>query len=585
MPAYHCPNCLAAYRLDVSHCPRDGGELCSGEDPLIGVVLGERYHVEALLGEGGMARVYRVLHVGLQKTFALKAIFGDLAMDARMAARFELEARAASRLDHPNIVSTVDFAATPDGLLFLVLEYLEGQDLGHILVERGPLPPAEALGYFRQMMQGMAHAHARGLVHRDLKPDNLFIVPRDGKPHLKIVDFGLAHLVDARPEDNERITRAGEIFGTPEFMAPEQVRGGDITARTDLYAAGIILYQLLSGQTPFASDNPTDTLLRQCTDEPAALGAGGNGPDLPPRVNDLIRRLLAKDPGGRPESAAAVLAETEGIETVVRDQPAAVPQRPVTPVPRTASVPPRTITGRRPRVRGARMWLGLASAATSVASGAFFLHAALRRTPPAAAKGSAGDVAAATPEAASAVGPAPSEAGPAAKAPAVAAPAPVPAAAEPPAPAAAPPQEPAAPAPRSARSRRHDERWLKRGEALLTAQGLSMADLQLEPRLGKLWGQLDGAADRGDLWAADRTLEQIGNALQAFDYPRVLLKKKIERLYRDLDVPGEGPERGLLRALLDAEVVRLPRALASREGRRDLWREVSRLEDQARKKK
>jgi len=576
MPAYHCPVCLAAYRLDVSHCPRDGGELSSGEDPLIGVLLGERYQVEALLGEGGMARVYRVLHVGLQKTFALKAIFGDLAMDGRMAARFELEARAASRLDHPNIVSTVDFATTPDGLLFLVLEYLEGQDLGHLLLDRGPLPPSEALHYFRQMMHGIAHAHGRGLVHRDLKPDNLFIIPRDGTNHLKIVDFGLAHLVDSHADEHERMTRAGEIFGTPEFMAPEQVRGGEITARTDLYAAGIILYQLLSGRTPFASDNPTDTLVRQCSAEPPPLGSDGEGPDLAPQVGDLIACLLAKDPEDRPESAAQVLERIEGIEALLRDAPAAVIHQPVASVSRTASVPPpRTLSGPRPRAPRKRVWLGLASAATSLASGAFFLHAAMRPPPGAAAMSipnpSVGQSAGAEVEAAPAPHPA-VEAEHASVSP--------PAQIEQPTP--EPPPQSAAPSPRS---RRHDERWMRRGEALLTAKGLSPADLDLEPRLGRLWIDLQAASRAGNLSGADRALDRIGNALLAFDYPRVLLKQKIERLYGRLKELGDSPERGLVRALLDAEVVRLPQALASRERRRDLWAAVTALEDQARERK
>jgi len=569
MAAYHCPTCLAAYRLDVSHCPRDGGELLSGEDPLIGVVLGDRYEVEALLGEGGMARVYRVLHVSLQKTFALKAIFGDLAMDPRMAARFELEARAASRLDHPNIVSTVDFAATPEGLLFLVLEYLEGQDLGHLLLENGPLLPVEALGLFRQMLSGMAHAHARGLVHRDLKPDNLFIVARDGRSHLKIVDFGLAHLVDTRPEENDRITRAGEIFGTPEFMAPEQVRGGEITPRTDLYAAGIILYQMLSGRTPFASDNPTDTLLKQCTAEPPPLGAGGSEPGLPAQIHELVAHLLAKDPEDRPESAVAVLEQTEGIEALLCDTPVAVAPHPATPTSRTSSVPPpRTLNRQRSRQGGARLWLGVVSAATSVASGAFFLHAALKR-PMVAATATSMPMAPSEPEAMALEPPA----------------------SAPPAP-SSPYQTAAAPSVargrtaekeglRGRRARRHNERWIRRGEALLEAHGLSTADLDLDPRFANLWSALEIAAQGGQTALADRTLDQISGVLSAFDYPRVLLKKKIERLVQRLDA-ARSPEAGLTRALLDAEVVRLPQALASRAGREDLWREVGRLEKQAR---
>jgi hypothetical protein len=331
-------------------------------------------------------------------------------------------------------------------------------------------------------------------------------------------------------------------------MAPEQVRGEKITSQTDLYAAGIILYQMLSGRTPFASDNPTDTLLKQVSAAPPPLGARGSDGALPSEVDALIAALLAKPPQDRPASAGEVLERSGGIEVLLRDAPAA--RGPAVPaVSRTISVPPpRTISGPRPRASTRRVWLSVLGVATSAASGAFFLHAALAPHPRPEAS--------ATLAAAVVLEPAQPSAAP------------------------TPPADSPKPAPWPSR-RANDDRWVQRGEALLAAEGLSMADLGLEPRLQQLWNDLDASAARGDSTDADRVLERLGDAMTAFDYPRVLLRKKITRLYAHLAGPAAPAGARLTRALLDVETARLGEALATRQRRRDLWSAVTGLEARA----
>ncbi|MGH1340607.1 MAG: protein kinase domain-containing protein [Nannocystales bacterium] len=285
------------------------------EDAMLGVVLAERYRIDGVLGEGGMALVFHGHHLGLDRAIAIKVLKPAFVSDAQVRARFEQEARAVSRLEHVGIVKMYDVGTaevprldTP--VAFLVMERLRGAELSDLLRKDGPAPAPVAMGWLEEMLAAIAHAHARGVVHRDLKPENVFAcdVPEGGRI-LKLVDFGIAKMVQA--SGDAPLTQMGMIFGTPAYMSPEQATGHPVDGRTDLYSAGIILFEMLSGAVPFAAKNVME-VLRQHVREPP--------PELPvaPPVSKVLRRLLAKSPDDRYEDAAAALLAVQQARAELR---------------------------------------------------------------------------------------------------------------------------------------------------------------------------------------------------------------------------------------------------------------------------
>src|SRR5262245_5335472 len=232
----YCPRCGSAFPDGFRACPYDGTAVVS-EDPLPGTVLGERYVLETLLGEGGLGRVYAARHIRMPRRFAVKVPSGAAALHPRARTRFMHEAEAASRLDHPNVVSVIDFGESPEGLLYLVMELADGETLDKHIYTRRSYPEVDALEMVRQIAMGLEHAHQRGLVHRDLKPENIIIERSDGRP--RIVDFGLAILRELG--DSGRLTSRGMVLGSPAYMSPEQACAGTIDHRTDLFSLGVIL--------------------------------------------------------------------------------------------------------------------------------------------------------------------------------------------------------------------------------------------------------------------------------------------------------------------------------------------------------
>src|SRR6187549_5359 len=204
------------------------------EDLSIGSVLDGRYRIEAVLGTGGMGRVYRAEHTGIGRAVAIKVLHADLNRNREAAARFQREALASGRLDHPNIVGVSDFGVLDDGACYLVMEALEGESLGDRLDREKRLPWQEALAILRGVLSGLRHAHERGVVHRDIKPDNIFLARKDSDLVVKILDFGIAKLA-ASTGDDPASTRAGLTVGTPAYLSPEQAVGGAITPASDIY--------------------------------------------------------------------------------------------------------------------------------------------------------------------------------------------------------------------------------------------------------------------------------------------------------------------------------------------------------------
>ena len=265
-------------------------------DPLVGRLLDGRYRVEALVALGGMATVYRAIDTRLDRWVALKVMHADLARDEDFVNRFIGEAKSVARLSHPNVVSVFDQGR--DGPYpYLAMEYVPGRTLRDLLAERGRFPPGEALSIMVPLLSGLAAAHTAGIVHRDVKPENVLIAPGG---HLKVVDFGLARALSVNSQ-----TRTGVIIGTVAYLAPEQVTGTGADARTDIYAAGIVLYELLTGSKPHTGESPLAVAYKHVNETvppPSRLAPG-----VPPEVDRLVAQATSRDPRYRPADAGEFL--------------------------------------------------------------------------------------------------------------------------------------------------------------------------------------------------------------------------------------------------------------------------------------
>jgi serine/threonine protein kinase len=263
------------------------------------VVSGGRYRLERELGQGGMATVYLARDAELDRSVAVKILAERLAGDAAFRKRLLREARLAARLSHPNVVSVYDVGETEDGRPYIVMECVEGLTLADVLLERGRLPADEAVGLAVQACRGLAHAHAAGLVHRDVKPQNL-LLRDDGT--LKVADFGIA-----RAAETTALTQVGTVLGTAAYLSPEQAAGEEVTAATDLYALGAVLYELLTGRPPYTADSLADLAAKQA--EGAFPPVAELAPEVSAHVEDAVMRSLARNPAYRPQSADELARE------------------------------------------------------------------------------------------------------------------------------------------------------------------------------------------------------------------------------------------------------------------------------------
>jgi serine/threonine protein kinase len=256
-------------------------------------MLDGRYRVDAILGSGGMGRVYKAEHTGIGRAVAIKVLHARLGSSKEAAQRFQREALASGRLDHPNIVGVSDFGVLEDGSLYLVMEALEGEPLGKRLEREKRIPWPEALSIIRSLLSGLRHAHDKGVVHRDIKPDNIFLARKDGEQVVKILDFGIAKLY-AGNTDDPATTRAGLTVGTPAYLSPEQAVGGAITPASDLYSTSVVLYEMLTGRAPFLDDDPLAMLRAHVSQDPPTFAQVAPDLTLPPGIEVVINRGLAK---------------------------------------------------------------------------------------------------------------------------------------------------------------------------------------------------------------------------------------------------------------------------------------------------
>jgi serine/threonine-protein kinase len=300
-----CPTCRTQCEEGVPICPLDGTHL-PARPQLLGEILGDRYRIVERIGEGGMGTVYLCEHVALGKRMAVKVLRPEFSRDEELVRRFQQEARAASQIGQENIVDVIDFGRTPDGSMYFAMEALEGESLAKVMRREGKLPLERAFPILGQICKALGAAHARGIVHRDLKPENVILLRRDdGSDFVKVLDFGISK--NGRGPETSRITRAGSIIGTPEYMAPEQAAATTVDHRCDIYALGVLAYEMVTGALPFQGETPLGTLLKHQSEAPEPPRK--RRPDLPQEAETLILRALVKRPEGRQQTMAEVAAD------------------------------------------------------------------------------------------------------------------------------------------------------------------------------------------------------------------------------------------------------------------------------------
>ncbi|HSD90167.1 MAG TPA: serine/threonine-protein kinase [Kofleriaceae bacterium] len=274
------------------------------QDPFVGKVIDGRYEIQQRVGEGGMGVVYKARQMSIDRVIALKMLNQQMAGDQQWVQRFYNEAKACSRLQHPNTIRMFDFGQTQDGRLFMTMEFLDGMSLRDAL-QRGPIAPQRVIKILIQCCASLAEAHSIGIIHRDIKPDNVFLLNMAGSPDfVKLLDFSVAKLL----EGDRMKTQAGVVFGTPQYMSPEQGRGLPLDARSDLYALGILAFEMLTGNVPYNDDNPMTVIQMHMHGQVPPM------PDsIPYSVQAVVRRAMEKDPARRYQSSGEMMQHCQQV--------------------------------------------------------------------------------------------------------------------------------------------------------------------------------------------------------------------------------------------------------------------------------
>ncbi|WP_426756825.1 serine/threonine-protein kinase [Myxococcus sp. Y35] len=345
-----CDTCGQAVPPDTAVCPRDGTVVLASfdvssrveepnvvvqsseppaavphKDPLIGLKLGE-YELRSRIGVGGMGLVYEGIQPLIGKRVAVKVLRPELAHSTEQVERLLAEARAVNAIRHRGIIDIFGFGQVPDGRQYIIMEYLEGQALDAVLTEKNRLPVQEALALLDEVLAALAAAHGAGVVHRDLKPSNIFLVQQpDGSRYVKVLDFGLAKRGQG-PTGRTAQTRTDMVVGTPEYMAPEQARGQEVGPMTDLYALGVVTFEIVTGRLPFVGSSPVDLLMKHVEARPPRPSEFVS--DLPPALDAFILQMLTKDPETRPNSADALRQQLHKLRRTLRASTRSNPSAP-----------------------------------------------------------------------------------------------------------------------------------------------------------------------------------------------------------------------------------------------------------------
>jgi serine/threonine protein kinase len=309
-----CDSCRATYPTEYSTCPKDGTSLRFSSELSPGTVVRGKYEIKEKIGTGGMASVYRAQHLAFNEVVAMKVVSSKLMEDEGFLKRFKTEAVVTRKLVHPNAVRVEDFDTLEDGRPFMAMEYVKGRSLRHVLVDKKVLPPERAVSIARQAAAALAAAHALGITHRDIKPDNILLVEHpDGTDTVKVLDFGIAKIREGSTDFGAGYTptQTGLVVGTPQYLSPEQAmgkHGSEIDGRADLYALGVVLYEMLTGQLPFHSDTTIGLLMHHIHTVPTPAHYLKPDLNIPPAISLVLMKALEKDPGKRFQSADEMVA-------------------------------------------------------------------------------------------------------------------------------------------------------------------------------------------------------------------------------------------------------------------------------------
>jgi serine/threonine-protein kinase len=310
-----CPRCSAKVVPGDEVCKACGRTLPHAlraddddGDAMIGRTIADKYEIVELIGEGAMGRVYEARQLALEKDIAIKVLHKHLANDPKVKKRFHREARAASRLSHPNSLHIIDFGEAKDGTLFIAMELLDGDDLLAVIEEDAPLTPRRIYEIMKQVLSALESAHHAGIIHRDLKPENVVVLESpSGEEHIKVCDFGIAKIQEA--EGGSAITVTGFVCGTPEYMAPEQARGEELDKRADIYAAGCMLYQMLTASLPFMAESALGIITKHLTENPTPPSQRKPEWNIPLVLERVCMKAMTKDREARYPDAATMSAE------------------------------------------------------------------------------------------------------------------------------------------------------------------------------------------------------------------------------------------------------------------------------------
>jgi len=297
-----CPDCQTENDAGVEFCPSCGSKLGIEADPLLGTALLGKYTVTRVLGEGGMGRVYEAEQsLGPKKRrVAIKTLHKHLSLDASIRARFQREVGTLASLDHPNTIQVFDFGVMPDGMLFIVMEFVHGSSVAAVLEHEGPMTPDRVAHIVAQVCGSLEEAHAQGIVHRDLKPDNVELTEHAGqKDFVKLLDFGIAKIDGQESGAEAPLTQQGSILGTPPYMSPEQFTGKSVDARSDIYSLAVMAFEMLTGRLPFTANTPWEWATQHMTQAPMPIEQAPHGDRIPPGMRGAIHRALEKSPDAR----------------------------------------------------------------------------------------------------------------------------------------------------------------------------------------------------------------------------------------------------------------------------------------------
>ena len=320
-----CVICNKEFAGDVATCPDDGitlTVLTIPHDPMVGTLFCDRFQITEVLGGGGMGMVYRAKHLVMQRTVAIKILHTKMLTNADALKRFKVEARAASNFSHPNILNVHDFGVSNQGQPYMVMDFLDGINLTSLMDAEKRISIGRAVGIFLQVSSALAHAHSKEIIHRDVKPSNIMLVEFEGRPDfVKLVDFGIAKVLNPSTPEAENLTRTGEVFGSPLYMCPEQCKGQKLDARADLYSLGAVMYRVVTGKPIFDSTDPLETMFRQVSEMPLSFSKVCPDVEFPEKLEAVIFKCLAKERDDRYQSMNELRDDLELVATDLKSRP------------------------------------------------------------------------------------------------------------------------------------------------------------------------------------------------------------------------------------------------------------------------